>query len=63
MSKDKDQNESVPNIAQGIPKPPPIGASPEETRRWVESLDDKSKDLLREWIESLSDDDLAQMLP
>ncbi len=64
MANNENQNEKIPQkLAHGIPKPPPIGAPPEETRQWVESLDDKGKDLLREWIEGLSDDDLAQMLP
>jgi len=59
MAKDEEQKK----LANGILQPPPVGAPPEETRRWLESLDDKGKAQLREWIESLSDEELGQMLP
>jgi hypothetical protein len=60
---DPDMDKKAPKLPFGIPQPPPVGASPEETKKWVESLDDKGKDLLKEWIESLSDDELGQLLP
>jgi hypothetical protein len=60
---DENNQDSKPKLPFGIPQPPPPGSSPEETKKWLESLDETGKDKLKEWLASLSDDELGQMLP
>jgi hypothetical protein len=63
MAEENGNNEKAGKLPFGIPQPPPEGSSPEEIKKWVESLDDQGKNKLKEWLASLSDDELGQMLP
>jgi hypothetical protein len=63
MADENNKERKTPKLPFGIPAPPPAGASPEETKRWLDSLDEQGPQKLKQWIESLRDDDLAQLLP
>ncbi|MBZ5529949.1 MAG: hypothetical protein LAO20_00835 [Acidobacteriia bacterium] len=63
MADENNKDPKIPKLPFGIPAPPPVGASPEETKMWLDSLDEQGKQKLKQWIESLSDDELGQLLP